>query len=78
MTLASAVYLITTDPEFEARFRAAPEEALSDKGILLSEVDLEILKDMQAPKNSHLLQYGDGPILPQYEWALTQLQKSSI
>ena len=68
MSLSTIAYQIATDPAFEAQIRENPEQALSDRGIILSDLEMKIIHDMQHPNNERLLAPGDDPSI-QYEWA---------
>lgn len=77
MSLSSVAYQIATDPIFKAQMQENSEKALSDRGISLSALEMEILQDMQLSKISRLLTPGDDPIT-RYAWGIEVLESGTI
>ena len=67
MSLSTIAYQIATDPSFEDQVRENPEQALADRGITLSDLEMKILHDMHQSEIHRLLAPGDDPSI-QFEW----------
>lgn len=69
MSLSTIAYQIATDPAFEAHIMEDPQQALSDRGIVLSDLEMRIISEMQRSSNDRMLAPGDDPII-QIEWGI--------
>jgi hypothetical protein len=69
MSLSTIAYQIATDPDFEAQILENPQQALSERGIAFSDLELRVIQEMQKSSNDRMLVPGDDPII-QIEWGI--------